>query len=103
MIAEVLKDVKNAESRAEEIIAAAENTAAEIRLAADRSYAEIIENAKLKAKKDAAEIIEEAERVAQEAFDEAAKSCKGECEKMKVDLDGKINEFADEVFGRIKG
>lgn len=103
MIEEVIKSVKIAESKAEEIVSAAEEKAAESKLDADKVCAEIIEKAKREARAQSAVTVFKAEKEAEEAFATAAKRCEKDCEKLRKDKSGKVEELAQEVFGRIVG
>ena len=103
MIEEVLKNVKNAEAEAEKIIAAAEERAAEIKLSADNACAEILDKAKKESRAQSAITVKNAEIEADKAFNDAAKACEDDCERLKADTVGKVEKLAEEVFGRIVG
>ena len=103
MIEDVIKSVKNAEIKAEEIVSIAEEKAAAYRIEADKACAEIVDKAKKEARAQSAVAVKNAEKEATFAFYNAVKKCEKDCEKLKEDKKGRVEELTEEVFGRMIG
>ena len=101
MIEEVLKNVKEAEKRAEDMLNSANKQAADIKSAADDHCAEMLKNAKKEAREAYDKAIEEAHKFAEEHFESDLSDCKKAGEKLKHSLDKKVDELSKDIYGRI--
>ena len=102
MIEQVLKNVRAAEERAENIKAEAESKAAAKRFAADTEARRIAEEAKERARCEADAASDAAAKRAEEESAATQRTCEAQCEKLKADLESKVAALAKEIFGRAK-
>ena len=101
MIEEVLKNVKEAEKTAEEMLVSANKQAADIRSAADEHCSEMLKNAKKEAREAYDKAIEEAQKFAEEKFESDLSDCRKAGEDLRYSLDKKVDALAEDVYGRI--
>ncbi|MBO4323532.1 MAG: hypothetical protein J5836_02605 [Clostridia bacterium] len=103
MIEEVLEKVRKAEKDSSERKIQAEERADEIRLSAEKRAAEIISGAKKNAKAERINSLAIAEMRAEEEYDAVVKEAKSRGEKLKLDLDAKVEELAVKIAKDVTG
>ena len=103
MIEEVLEKVRSAEKSSLEKKIKAENKADEIRLSAEKRAEEILSGAKKNAKAERVNSLAVAEMRAEEEYNEVVSKAKSEGEKLKLDLDKKVEQLAVKIAQEIIG
>ena len=103
MIEEVLEKVREAEKRSGERKIKAENKADEIRLSAEKRAEEIVSGAKKNAKAERVNALAIAEMRAEEEYNKIVSEAKSQGEKLKFDLDKKVEELAVKMAEDIIG
>ena len=101
MIEEVLKEVKEAEAKADEMIESALRQSADIKAAGDQRCAEILKDAKKNARESYDKALEDAHKIADESFASEMEKCRKEGENLKSSLNKKADALAKDIFGRI--
>ena len=103
MIEEILEKVRAAEKSSSERKIKAEKNADGIRLSAEKRAEEIISGAKKNAKAERVNAMAVAEMRAEEEYNEVVSRAKSEGEKLKLDLDKKVEELAVKIAEEIIG
>ena len=102
MIEEVLKKVSLSEETAKGIREESEEKASLIRAAADKNAAEIIENGASDSRVKRLSEVQNAKMNAAAHFETEKKAYSTEAERFKAEKSGKVEQLAEELFGRIK-
>lgn len=102
MIEEVLKKVSLSEETAKKIKEESDEKSSLIRAAADKNAAEIIENGASDARVKRLSEVQNAKMNAAAHFETEKKAYFADAGKFKAEKSGKVEQLAEELFGRIK-
>lgn len=101
MIEEILNSIKQAELKAEEIKAEAEQQASDLLLKTSEDGEALIKKATEEVKKLKAENLANAEKSANKIYDESIQKAQESANKQKEDLNSTIISLGEEIYGRI--